>query len=385
MSTIYPITFTRSPHLLRQLTRTARCGSPSQATVTLSGPAPTGGAVVTLSSDYPSTASVPLSISIPAGALSATFQIATSAVATSTPINISASYLGVTKVAQLTVTPPGPALSAIIMSTIITGGDATSAMVLLDGAAPAGGAVISVSSSNSAVVSVSTSFMIPEGMTSGTFGVVTSPVTAATPVSLTLTYNGSIAGKNLTIAPPASVTISSITLSPSVVTSGSSSQATVTLSGPAPTGVVVSLSNSNPSAASAPASVMIPAGAISATFTVTAAPGAKVQTSATITASYGGQGASATLTISAGQTGDSVAIQQADYIRSKGVLRVQATGTNASAALNVYVTSTGQLIGMLRNNGGGKYSADLNWPSNLLNITVRSSAGGSATRAVTLK
>src|SRR6185295_5920242 len=159
-----------------------------------------GGAVVTLSSDSPSTASVPLSISIPAGALSATFQIATSAVATSTPVNISASYLGVTKVAQLTVTPPGPALSAIIMSTIITGGDATSAMVLLDGAAPAGGAVISVSSSNPAVVSVPTSFMIPEGMTSGTFGVVTSPVTAATPVSLTLTYNGSIAGKNLTIA-----------------------------------------------------------------------------------------------------------------------------------------------------------------------------------------
>jgi hypothetical protein len=363
-----------------------RGGSSSLATVTLSGPAPVGGAVLMLSSDNPATASAPFSITIPAGAVSATFQVTTSAVILTTPVTISASYLGVTKAAQLTVAPAGPALSAIIMSTIITGGDTTSAMVLLDGAAPVGGAVISVSSSNPVVVSVPPNFTIPEGMTSGAFSVVTSPVNTTTPVSLTLTYNGSIAGKNLTIAPIASAAVSSITLSQPSVIAGGSSQALIMLSGAAPSGgAMVSLSNSNPSAAGAPASVTIPAGASSVTFAVTTAPGTKVQATATITASYGGQSASATLTISTGQTGDMVGIQQADYISSKRLLRIQASSTNASATLSVYVTSTGQLIGSLKNNGGGKYSADLNWPANPLNITVRSSAGGSATRAIALK
>jgi hypothetical protein len=63
----------------------------------------------------------------------------------------------------------------------------------------------------------------------------------------------------------------------------------------------------------------------------------------------------------------------------------EASGTNSSATLNVYVTSTNELIGTLRNEGGGRYRGDFSWPSNPQGITVRSSAGGSATRGVTLK
>ena len=78
----------------------------STGTVTLSGPALTGGAQVLLSSDN-AAASVSSSVTVPAGASSATFTVSTSAVTSSTPVTISASYTGVTKTASLTVAPPG--------------------------------------------------------------------------------------------------------------------------------------------------------------------------------------------------------------------------------------------------------------------------------------
>jgi len=79
-------------------------GSSSSGTVTLSGPAPTGGAVVSLSSNA-SAATVPASVTVASGATAANFQVTTSAVSTSTPVNISASYAGTTKTASLTLTP----------------------------------------------------------------------------------------------------------------------------------------------------------------------------------------------------------------------------------------------------------------------------------------
>jgi hypothetical protein len=82
---------------------------------------------------------------------------------------------------------------------------------------------------------------------------------------------------------------------------------------------------------------------------------------------------------------DTVSIQLAEYDVSKDQLRVEATGSNASATLLVYVTSTNALIGTLQNEGGGRYRGEFTWPSNPQNITVRSSLGGVATRTVTLK
>jgi hypothetical protein len=50
--------------------------------------------------------------------------------------------------------------------------------------------------------------------------------------------------------------------------------------------------------------------------------------------------------------------------------------------LRAYVTSTNQLIGSLANKGGGRYEGRFTWPSNPQNVTVQSSLGGSASRAV---
>jgi hypothetical protein len=75
----------------------------SRGTVRLSGPAPAGGAKVLLSSGNAGTARVPSSVTIPAGATSATFTVKTSMVLFSTSVKISASYDGTTQTARLTV------------------------------------------------------------------------------------------------------------------------------------------------------------------------------------------------------------------------------------------------------------------------------------------
>ncbi len=78
-------------------------GTPSSATVTLNAPAPAGGIVVTLKSDYVNVARVPASVLVQAGATSQTFTVTTYAVTRRAVPTISATYAGVTKKAALTV------------------------------------------------------------------------------------------------------------------------------------------------------------------------------------------------------------------------------------------------------------------------------------------
>src|SRR5262249_22999544 len=76
-------------------------GGTVQGTVTLSGSAPAGGAVVTLSA---SGASVPATITVSAGSMSATFTVTTSAVTSTQTATITASYAGSSAQATLSVT-----------------------------------------------------------------------------------------------------------------------------------------------------------------------------------------------------------------------------------------------------------------------------------------
>jgi hypothetical protein len=91
-------------------------GDSSTGTVSLSEPAPAGGAQVTLSSGNTMAAKVPSSVTVAAGASSASFTVSTSVVAASTTVAISAAYGGATRSASLTVTaasPPPPTLSSL--------------------------------------------------------------------------------------------------------------------------------------------------------------------------------------------------------------------------------------------------------------------------------
>jgi hypothetical protein len=165
-------------------------GNSSTGTVTLSGPAPAGGAQVTLSSSD-TAASVPSSVTVPAGAASATFPVNTSAVAASTSVTISASYGGVTQTASLTVTPSSlPTLSSLTLSpSTVTGGNSSTGTVTLSGPAPASGAQVTLSSSNTGVASVPSSVTVAAGATSATFTVNTSTVLFSTSVTISASYN----------------------------------------------------------------------------------------------------------------------------------------------------------------------------------------------------
>jgi hypothetical protein len=187
---------------------------------------------------------------------------------------------------------------------------------------------------------------------------------------------------NTTGGVPPSLGVASLSLNPTTVTGGNSSTATVTLTAVAQASTTVAITSNN-AAAIVPTSVVVPAGSSSRTFTIgtTQVP---ATTSAIITASLNNTSRSATLTINPPGT-DTVSITRAEYESGNRRLRVEATSTRSTATLQVFVTSSGQLIGTLSNDGGGRYRGEFSWPVNPQTITVRSNFGGQATRAVTLR
>jgi hypothetical protein len=78
-------------------------GANSTGTVTLSKAAPAGGVVISLTSKTPARATVPVSITIAAGASSATFNVSTTPSNKKAAVTISASYGGVVKSVTLTI------------------------------------------------------------------------------------------------------------------------------------------------------------------------------------------------------------------------------------------------------------------------------------------
>jgi len=179
-------------------------GNSSTGTVTLSGPAPAGGAQVTLSSSNTTVARVPSSVTVGAGATSATFTVTTSDVATSTTVTISAAYGGVTKTASLTVTPappPPPTLSSLTLnpSSVIGGAQSSTGRVTLSSPAPAGGVTVMLSSSNPGVASVPSSVVVPAGATTATFTVRTSAVLISTSVTISASYNSATQTASLSV------------------------------------------------------------------------------------------------------------------------------------------------------------------------------------------
>ena len=111
-------------------------GSSSTGTVTLPSPAPSGGAVVALSSDN-GVAGVPSSVTIAAGASGANFPVTSSAVGTVTTAQISASYNG-TQTATLTINP-SVVSSLVLTPNEVVGGNASTGTVTLSWADRVGG------------------------------------------------------------------------------------------------------------------------------------------------------------------------------------------------------------------------------------------------------
>jgi uncharacterized repeat protein (TIGR03803 family) len=100
-----------------------------------------------------------------------------------------------------------------------------------------------------------------------------------------------------TPAPTPPPKLTGLTLAPPSVAGGQISTGTVTLSGPAPSGsTAATLSSGNSSIVSVPATVIVPAGASSASFPASTKR-VKRATAVTIKAAYNGMSVSATLTV----------------------------------------------------------------------------------------
>jgi LmbE family N-acetylglucosaminyl deacetylase len=269
-------------------------GQGAQGTVTLASAAPAGGLSVPLSSSNPAAAQVPANVTVPAGALTASFPVSTSNVGASTTLTLSATIDGATRTATLVVSPsPASAIAALALSaSSVTGGASATGTVTLNGPAPSGGAQVTLSS-NSPAAAVPASATVAAGATSATFSVTTSAVAASTPVTISASHGGATQSASLTVMP---AVVSSLSVSPASLTGGNAAAGTVTLSGPAPAGgAQVALSSNNPAAA-LPASVTVAAGATSAGFSVTTSPVA-TSTAVTISGSYAGATQTASLTV----------------------------------------------------------------------------------------
>ena len=180
-------------------------GGSSTGTLRLSGPAPAGGAVVQLSAISPAT--VPPTVTVPAGADTASFTVGTTSSSSTAQAKVWA-VLNTTWGAVLTVNPgsSGPTLSSISLTpATVSGGTSSQGRATLTSAAPSGGRVVTLSSSNTAVASVPSSVTVPAGSTSATFNVSTTAVTASTSVSITGT-SGVSRSATLTVTPPAPAT-----------------------------------------------------------------------------------------------------------------------------------------------------------------------------------
>ncbi len=270
-------------------------GTSSTGTVTLSAAAPTGGTTVTLSSSSTS-AVVPANVIVASGAKTAAFTITTKAVTADTAATITAVSGGLTKTTILTVQAPVPATLSTLTVTpgTVPGGTSAIGTVTLTNAAPAGGTTVTLSSNNTAAT-VPASISVAAGAKTLAFSITTTKVTTNTSVTITAVGGGVTKTAALTVQ-NSSVTLNSLTFSPSTVTGGGSAVGTLTLSGPAPIGGSVITLLSSSGSVIVPISVTVASGASSVSFT--AATGVVTTgVTATITAGLSGTSKAATLAV----------------------------------------------------------------------------------------
>ena len=268
---------------------TVQGGTPSTGTVTLDGNAPYGGITVALASSNTSAGTVPSTVTVPAGVSTANFTITTPTVASTATTNISATY-GATMYRALAVTPTGATsnlVSVVLLPPVVTSTNSATGIVTLGAAAPAGGAVVTLSSSNTGAATVPATVTIPATQTSTTFTVNTSSVASDTNVTISGTYGATI-NTVLTLKPTSFPALISLAISPTVVPGGISTTGTATLTAPAPFGgCVINLSSTLPLVASPPSTITVLQGSTTANFTVSTGAVSSL-TTATISGVYAG-------------------------------------------------------------------------------------------------
>ncbi len=244
---------------------TAAGGTNMTGIVTISPPAPSGGAVVALSAAFTDTATpsttplpitLPATVTVAAGTTQAQFTITTMTVTKTTDVTLTAT-LNSTGVTFVIAVVPSLTLAGISCPSIaVTTGDGIVCEVELNIPAPTGGQTVMLMSSNQTALALPASVVVPAGSSTqalsllgGTVGNMPVPVTMT--ASLPNTSSGSVTNV-LTVVPVNALNLTSFTLNASVVQGGTSpggnltANITIAPAGAPPGGLAISLSSSNP-------------------------------------------------------------------------------------------------------------------------------------------
>ena len=144
-------------------TTTPAAGSTGQMSVELSADAPSGGSVVTFASSNSSDLSVPASVTVAAGEDQDDFSYTAGNVTTPTAVTVTATLGSSSASVTLTVTPVSLFSLEFDPSDVVVSGATVTVEPDLSGPAPAGGAVVSLTSSNPSLAPVPATAEIPAG------------------------------------------------------------------------------------------------------------------------------------------------------------------------------------------------------------------------------
>ncbi len=272
--------------------KSVNSGAATTCAVTLSQAAPSGANVVRLSSNNRAL-NVPASVTVPSNTTSIKFTATVGAIATTQSATITATLNGASHSASLNLVAPA-LLSALTCNPATVNSSASSTcIVTLNQAAPPAGSTVTLSG-NSTLLAIPASVAVAPGATSASFNVTAEKITTNQRVTVSASLNGGSQTVSLSLVAP--VLVSALACNPGTIVPGNASICTVTLNQPAASaGNVVALSD-NTSLLTIPATVTVPAGVTSITFTAGA--GTTVtKLTANLTATLNGASQSAPLDV----------------------------------------------------------------------------------------
>jgi hypothetical protein len=275
-------------------TGTINGGQTATGTVSINSPAPSGGVVVNLASSNIAVATVPATVTVPAGQTQATFQVTGQTVATDSSATITASR-GPASISR-TINVRGVTFSMNIAPGSVVGGAANAAgTVTLSNPAPAGGVTIALSSSRPVIASVPATVTVPFGQTSAPFTITTSPTASTQMATISATLGTNTVTSQVEVR---AVGVLSVSFSPSTVRGRSTTTLTVRLEAGAPfDNTLVTLRASNPDVfVNFPSSIRFNQGETVKTVTLTTQRVSR-SLSSTVTATHGGRSGSAIITV----------------------------------------------------------------------------------------
>src|SRR5205807_6845334 len=163
-------------------------GRTTTGVLTLPAPAPPGGSIIDLTSDSPA-AVAPAQVTVPVGRTTVIFPVKTAPIARATAVTITAASDAESWQVTLSVSPPTAVFVRADPSSL-TGGLSGQGTVMLSGAAPRGGVVVTLTSDNPMLVTLPASVTVPGGARSAHFPLRTQAVSTTAPGILTAATGG---------------------------------------------------------------------------------------------------------------------------------------------------------------------------------------------------